>query len=88
MTDTLKQKAAQLVHCLHLAKILGYEDVEYTHTGYSLMKHGRVARQFKDLDETEHWLEGILEARTQFISGQSFRKPVRNKNVTAFVSRV
>lgn len=88
MNYSLKQKAEQLVHCLHLAKILGYEDVEYSHTGYSLMKNGRVAKPFTSLDETEAWLEGILEARTQFVSGQSYRKPVRNKNIAAFVSRV
>ena len=88
MESTLKQKAAQLVHCLHLAKILGYEDVEYSHAGYSLMKHERVARRFKDLDETEQWLEGILEARAQFISSRAWGKTARVKSVSVLVSRV
>lgn len=88
MNDSLKQKAEQLVHCLHLAKILGYEDVEYSHTGYSLMKNGRVAKPFASLDEAETWLEGILEARTQFISARACGKTARIKNLQAFVSRV
>jgi len=88
MEDSLKQKAEQLVHCLHLAKLLGYEDVEYSHTGYSLMKYGRVAKQFSCLNETEAWLEGILEARTQFISARTWGKTAHSKKLQAFVSRV
>lgn len=66
MPQTLKQKATQLTHCIRLAKALGYEDVEYTSKGYSLMKHNRVVKPFRTIDEAEQWLEHSFELNAKY----------------------
>lgn len=66
MLQTLKDKAEQLIHCIRLAKALGYEDVEYTSKGYSLMKHNRVVKPFSSTDEAEQWLEQSFERNARY----------------------
>lgn len=66
MNGTLKDKASQLIHCIRLAKALGYEDVEYTSKGYSLMKYSRVVKPFRTIEEAEQWLEHSFELNAKY----------------------
>lgn len=66
MLQTLKDKAEQLIHCIRLAKSLGYEDVEYTSKGYSLMKYSRVVKPFRTIEEAEQWLEHSFELNAKY----------------------
>ena len=85
MPQTLKQKATQLTHCIRLAKALGYEDVEYTSKGYSLMKHNRVVKPFCTIDEAEQWLERSFELNAKYdtihFGGRAHSKTARYKEL-------
>lgn len=70
----MEEKIKLLAICMRRAYALGYSEVEYTLSGFNLMKNDRVSRSFRSLEELDEFLRTAQERFVRL--GRSFRSVI------------